>query len=255
MRLGIGGIVLVNLLACAALVLAGCGWDTSGANAVISRPPSPSGAVSEREHPSGARGHHERDIRAQRPEDRAHLGHRSTRVHGCAGQGPVRHRDERAHAIALVSVEKDLDLQIIASLQRQSRQRANAVRITKDPSIENPSAQLKGKTIAVPSLTRIIVHVLEYLLGQVATVWNKATSNSFRHPFPPHGPSSCKRAMSMLLSRLSRSIPPLRPAAFESTTTSLWRRCRMPAALIVDITITSVSPASGRVRCEEHPET
>ena len=57
--------------------------------------------------------------------------------------------------LALIGAEKDLDLQIVSGLQRQSRERPNAVWLTKDASIET-LAQLKGKTIAVPSLTGIL---------------------------------------------------------------------------------------------------
>jgi NitT/TauT family transport system substrate-binding protein len=65
--------------------------------------------------------------------------------------------------LVLIGAEKRFDLQIVASLQRQSKERPNAVWISKDPSIES-LAQLAGKTIAVPSLTGIISDALVYLL-------------------------------------------------------------------------------------------
>ena len=58
--------------------------------------------------------------------------------------------------LVMIGVEKGLDLQIISSLQRSSSQRPNAVWISKDPTVESLE-QLKGKTIAVPSLTGIII--------------------------------------------------------------------------------------------------
>src|SRR5690349_11034314 len=65
--------------------------------------------------------------------------------------------------LALVGAEKRLDLAIVAGLQQQTAQRPNAVWLTKDPSIETLD-QLKGKTVAVPSLTGIITDSLLYLL-------------------------------------------------------------------------------------------
>ena len=65
--------------------------------------------------------------------------------------------------LVLLGAQKGLDLQIVSSTAQQSRQRPNAVWITKDASISS-LAELKGKTIAVPSLTGIIVDSAVYLL-------------------------------------------------------------------------------------------
>lgn len=67
--------------------------------------------------------------------------------------------------LVLLGAQKGLDLQIVSSTAQQSRQRPNAVWITKDVSIRS-LAELKGKTIAVPSLTGIIVDSVVYLLQQ-----------------------------------------------------------------------------------------
>jgi NitT/TauT family transport system substrate-binding protein len=67
--------------------------------------------------------------------------------------------------LALIAAEKHLDLQIIAGLQRQTAHRPNAVWITGDPSITTLT-QLKGRTIAVPSLTGLIIDALMFLLGR-----------------------------------------------------------------------------------------
>lgn len=68
-------------------------------------------------------------------------------------------------SLTLIGAAKHLDVQIISSLQRSSRQRPNAVWITKDPAIES-LAQLKGKTIGVPALTGMIVDATVYLLSR-----------------------------------------------------------------------------------------
>lgn len=65
--------------------------------------------------------------------------------------------------LVLIGAEKGLDLQIVSSLQQSSLDRPNAVWITRDPSITTV-AQLKSKTVAVPSLTGIIIDSLVYLL-------------------------------------------------------------------------------------------
>jgi NitT/TauT family transport system substrate-binding protein len=86
--------------------------------------------------------------------------------------------------LALIGAEKHLDLQIVAGLQRQSRERPNAVWITKDPSIET-LAQLKGKTIAVPSLTGIIADALVYLLKRNGV--QRSDVKLVQTPFPTMG--------------------------------------------------------------------
>ncbi len=65
--------------------------------------------------------------------------------------------------LVLLGAQKDLDLHIVSSTAQQSRERPNAVWITKDQSIRT-LAELKGKTIAVPSLTGIIIDSVVYLL-------------------------------------------------------------------------------------------
>jgi NitT/TauT family transport system substrate-binding protein len=86
--------------------------------------------------------------------------------------------------LALVGVEKRLDLQIVAGLQRQSQQQPNAVWLTKDPAIET-LGQLKGKTIAVPSLTGIITDALVYLLKREGV--NRDEVKLVQTPFPTMG--------------------------------------------------------------------
>jgi NitT/TauT family transport system substrate-binding protein len=65
--------------------------------------------------------------------------------------------------LALIGAEKGLDLQVVASVQQSSRERPNALWITKDGAIDT-IGQLRGKTIGVPSLTGIIIDAMVYLL-------------------------------------------------------------------------------------------
>jgi NitT/TauT family transport system substrate-binding protein len=86
--------------------------------------------------------------------------------------------------LVMIGVEKGIDLQIISSLQRASAQRPNAVWITKDAGVESLS-QLKGKTIAVPSLTGIIIDAIVYLLSRDGISRNDV--KFVQTPFPTMG--------------------------------------------------------------------
>jgi NitT/TauT family transport system substrate-binding protein len=86
--------------------------------------------------------------------------------------------------LALVGAEKRLDLEIVAGLQQQSAQRPNAVWLTKDPSVATLD-QLKGKTIAVPSLTGIITDSLLYLLERKGV--RRGDVKLVQTPFPTMG--------------------------------------------------------------------
>jgi NitT/TauT family transport system substrate-binding protein len=86
--------------------------------------------------------------------------------------------------LVMIGVEKGIDLQIISSLQRSSAQRPNAVWITRDRAVES-LAQLKGKTIAVPSLTGIIIDAMVYLLSRKGVARNDV--RFVQTPFPTMG--------------------------------------------------------------------
>lgn len=86
--------------------------------------------------------------------------------------------------LVLIGAEKNLDLQIISSLQRSSRERPNAVWITKDQSIDSV-AQLKGKNVGVPSLTGIIIDALVYLLQRSGV--ERGEVKFIQTPFPTMG--------------------------------------------------------------------
>lgn len=86
--------------------------------------------------------------------------------------------------LVLIGAEKGLDVQIISSLQRSSKERPNAVWITKDSSVA-ALEQLKGKTIGVPSLTGIIADTTTYLLGRRGV--NRDEVKFFQAPFATMG--------------------------------------------------------------------
>jgi NitT/TauT family transport system substrate-binding protein len=86
--------------------------------------------------------------------------------------------------LVLIGVAKKMDLQIISSMQRSSRERPNAVWITSDPAIDSLD-KLKDKTIAVPSLTGIIVDALVYLLGRRGV--GRDDVRFIQTPFPTMG--------------------------------------------------------------------
>ena len=86
--------------------------------------------------------------------------------------------------LVLIGAEKGLDLQVVSSVQRSSRERPNAVWITKDGSIDSV-AHLEGKTIGVPSLTGIIIDSLVYLLKRSGVERNEV--KFVATPFPTMG--------------------------------------------------------------------
>ncbi|MDA2891029.1 ABC transporter substrate-binding protein [Mycolicibacterium sp. BiH015] len=86
--------------------------------------------------------------------------------------------------LVLVGAMKGLDIQVVSSTSVQSRPRPNAVWITKDDSIAT-LGELRGKTVAVPSLTGIITDSIVYLLSR-----NGLQRNDVRFiqtPFPAMG--------------------------------------------------------------------
>ncbi len=86
--------------------------------------------------------------------------------------------------LVLVGAQKGLDLQIVSSTAQQTRQRPNAVWITRDDSIRT-LADLRGKTIAVPSLTGIVTDSVTYLLQRNGVARNEV--KFVQTPFPAMG--------------------------------------------------------------------
>jgi NitT/TauT family transport system substrate-binding protein len=86
--------------------------------------------------------------------------------------------------LVLLGAQKGLDLQIVSSTAQQSRERPNAVWITKDESIRSLT-ELNGKTIAVPSLTGIIIDSVVYLLQRDGV--DRRDVRFVQTPFPAMG--------------------------------------------------------------------
>lgn len=86
--------------------------------------------------------------------------------------------------LVLVGAQKGLDIQIVSSTSAQSRSRPNAVWITRDDSITT-LAELRGKTVAVPSLTGIIADSIAYLLARNGLQRNDV--RIIQTPFPAMG--------------------------------------------------------------------
>ena len=128
--------------------------------------------------------------------------------------------------LVLIGVEKGLDLQIISSLQRSSRERPNAVWITKDRrSIR--LANSRERRSAVPSLTGIIADTNRVPAGPRGM--DRDDDQVLPDSFRDHGRSTGGRPC-----RGRGRVHPLQRqrsphAGFGSTTTSSWRRCERRA--------------------------
>jgi NitT/TauT family transport system substrate-binding protein len=152
--------------------------------------------------------------------------------------------------LALIGAEKHLDLQIVAGLQRQSRDRPNAVWITKDPSIET-LAQLKGQTIAVPSLTGIIADALVYLLKRSGV--ERSDVKLIQTPLPTMG----DQLQGGHVDAAVATIPfytAIAARGFRLHNDVIVEAVQDASGGTVDTAITSVWSAS-RTFAREHPET
>ena len=174
--------LLANVLACLALVVAGCGTDTASQTDQQLTPLRvamfPGGSTLPA-HAALAKGIFERNgLRVELTEGTdlpVFMAALAKGQYDIVMSVPT---------LVMIGVEKGVDLQIISSLQRSSAQRPNAVWITKDPAIAS-LAQLKGKTIAVPSLTGIIIDATVYLLSRNGVARNDV--KFFQTPFPTMG--------------------------------------------------------------------
>jgi NitT/TauT family transport system substrate-binding protein len=152
--------------------------------------------------------------------------------------------------LALVGAEKHLDLRIVAGLQRQSRERPNAVWLTKDPSIET-LGQLKGKTIAVPSLTGIITDALVYLLNRDGV--DRREVKLLQTPFPTMG----DQLQAGHVDAAVATIPfytAIAARGFLVHDDVIVEAVRDASGGTVDTAITSVWSTTGTL-AREHPET
>jgi NitT/TauT family transport system substrate-binding protein len=173
---------LSNVLVCLGLVVAGCGTDT---------PPQPGGQLTTLRvatFPAGS------TLPAHAALTKGIFERNGLRVEFTEGTDLPVFMAALAKGqydivmsvptLVMIGVEKGVDLQIISSLQRSSSQRPNAVWISKDPAVES-LGQLKGKTIAVPSLTGIIIDATVYLLNRNGVARNDV--KFVQTPFPTMG--------------------------------------------------------------------
>jgi ABC-type nitrate/sulfonate/bicarbonate transport system substrate-binding protein len=174
--------ILTNVLACLALVVAGCGTDTTSQTderlSQLRVAMFPAGSTLPA-HAALAKGIFEQNGLHVQLTEGTDLPVFMAAL--AKGQYDI---VMSVPTLVMIGAEKGIDLQIISSLQRSSAQRPNAVWITKDPAIES-LAQLKGKTIAVPSLTGIIIDAMVYLLSRKGVARNDV--KFVQTPFPTMG--------------------------------------------------------------------
>lgn len=174
--------LLANVLACLALVVAGCGTETAPRTAepltTLRVAMFPSGSTLPA-HAALANGIFERNgLRVEFTEGMdlpVFMAALAKDQYDIVMSVPT---------LVMIGAEKGIDLQIISSLQRSSAQRPNAVWISKDPAVSSLD-QLKGKTIAVPSLTGIIIDAVVYLLGRNGVARDDV--KFIQTPFPTMG--------------------------------------------------------------------
>ena len=152
--------------------------------------------------------------------------------------------------LALVGVEKRLDLQIVAGLQRQSAQQPNAVWLTKDPAIEK-LGQLRGKTIAVPSLTGVITDALIYLLKREGV--NRDEVKLVQTPFPTMGDQLQAGHVDAAVATIP-FFSAIAARGFKVHDDVIVEAVKDASGGTVDTAITSVWTTTGKF-AREHPET
>ena len=152
--------------------------------------------------------------------------------------------------LALVGAEKHIDLQIVAGLQRQSAGRPNAVWLTRDPSITT-LGQLKGKAIAVPSLTGIITDALLYLLKRDGV--GRDEVKLVQTPFPTMGDQLQAGHVDAAIATIA-FFTAIAARGFQVHDDVIVEAVKDASGGTVDTAITSVWTTSGKF-AREHPET
>jgi ABC-type nitrate/sulfonate/bicarbonate transport system substrate-binding protein len=152
--------------------------------------------------------------------------------------------------LVMIGVEKGIDLQIISSLQRSSAQRPNAVWITRDPAIES-LAQLKGKTVAVPSLTGIVIDAVVYLLSRNGVA--RSDIKFVPTPFPTMGDQLAAGRVDAAVASIPFSNA-IAARGFRIHDDVVVEAVRAASGGTVDTAMTSVWAAS-RTFGREHAET
>jgi len=173
---------LVNVLACVALVVAGCGTETASQSdhelTTLRVAMSPGGATLPVHAGIDKRIFERNGLRVELTE-----GTDLPMFMAALAKGQY-DIVMSVPTLVMIGAEKSIDVQIISSAQRSSAQRPNAVWISRDPAIES-LWQLRGKTIAVPSLTGIIIDATVYLLSRNGLARNDV--KFFQTPFPTMG--------------------------------------------------------------------
>ena len=152
--------------------------------------------------------------------------------------------------LVLIGAEKGLDLQVVSSVQRSSRERPNAVWITKDGSIDE-IAQLQGKTIGVPSLTGIITDAMVYLLKRSGIERNEA--KFVATPFPTMGDQLEAGRVDAVVATIPFSAA-IEARGFRLHDDVIVEAVRDASNGAVETAMTSVWDTS-RTYAVEHPET
>ncbi len=212
--------LLANVLACLALVVAGCGTDTASQTdqqlTTLRVAMFPGGSTLPA-HAAIAKGIFERNgLRVELTEGTdlpVFMAALAKGQYDIVMSVPT---------LVMIGAEKGLDLQIISSLQRSSPQRPNAVWITKDPAIESLGATQgqdhRGALADRNNHRRDGVPVEPQRCGtQRRQIRSDTISDNGRSA--GGGPRRrCRRDR-------SRSTTPSRLGGFGCTTTSLWMRC------------------------------
>ena len=152
--------------------------------------------------------------------------------------------------LVLIGAEKGLDLQIVSSIQRSSRERPNGVWITKDPSIDSV-AQLEGKTIGVPSLTGILTDSMVYLLQRSGVERNEV--KFVATPFPTMGDQLEAGRVDAVVATIPFSSA-IAARGFRLHDDVIVEAVRDASGGAVETAMTSVWDTS-RTFAQEHPET
>jgi NitT/TauT family transport system substrate-binding protein len=152
--------------------------------------------------------------------------------------------------LVLIGAEKGLDLQAVSSMQRSSRERPNAVWITRDHAIDSV-AQLEGKTVGVPSLTGMLTDALVYLLKRSGVARNEV--KFVATPFPTMGDQLEAGRVDAVVASIPFSDA-IAARGFQVHDDVVVEAVRDASDGTVETAMTSVWDAS-RTFAREHPET
>ena len=240
---------LLTLAACLVLVIAGCGADNAEPDGARVSPAFrvalfPGGSTLPA-HVAVAKGICERNglqieltEGTDLPVFMAALAERS-----------VRHRDECADTGARCGGEAPRSYRSSRVCSDSLAERPNAVWLTKDPSIETLD-QLKGKTIAVPSLTGIITDALVYLLKRKGV--ERGEVKLVQTPFPTMGDQLAAGHVDAAIATIP-FYTAIAARGYRAHDDVIVEAVSDASGGTVDTAITSVWTTSGKF-AHEHPE-